>query len=75
MKLLRNIIIAAAICFTAFIGYGAYLLSTPDGQARSAERDLITDCRKSFERMPNATVNALCLRLEADFRHKWNREP
>lgn len=68
---------AALVAFTAF---GAYLANTPDGQDRTAQREVIAACweeqaRKSLEPGTARLVAGACERLEADFRQKWNREP
>jgi hypothetical protein len=65
----KTLLTVVGIAFAAFMSYGFYLSQTPDGKERAASRQVIDDCRKTPEMRP------VCLKLEADFRRKWNREP
>jgi hypothetical protein len=64
----------------AFLAFGFYVASTPDGQARNGERDAIDHCWSQQARKSNSpgtaqAVAGVCESLESDFRHKWNLEP
>lgn len=75
MTVTRKVFLTIGVLVVAFFGFGFYRANTHDGQARSAERLAIDNCRASFERSPSSTVDELCLRLEADYRQKWRRAP
>lgn len=76
MTTLRKLSLIAGVLVTAFLGFGFYQANTPDGQARSAERRVISACRDSLAQSGyNANVNAVCVRLETNYRAKWNRAP
>lgn len=80
MTTTHKFLIVVAVLVAAFFGLGAYQLNTPDGQARSQERDVIAACwqqqeRKSFSPEAARFIAGACEKLEADFRAKWNREP
>lgn len=77
---MKPFLIAIAILLAAFFGYGAIVASTPDGQARIQQRNVIAAChdqqgRASLSPGEVQSVASVCEKLEAAYRAKWNREP
>jgi len=77
-------VIVIVVLLGLFLGFGAYLSSTPDGKARIKERSAIDYCESEYARLredPRMTRGALgiaygaCEQMKADYRRKWNREP
>ena len=84
MGLFSKLLIGAFVLTFLFLGFGCLLASSPDGQARSKERDAIEYCESEYERLrenPGTTRGALeiaygaCEMMKREFREKWNREP
>ncbi len=80
MTTTRKVFLILGVLVVGFFGFGFILASSPDGKARSHERDVIAYCwqqqeRKSIEPAMARFVAGTCEKLEADFRVKWNREP
>lgn len=64
----------------AFLGYGFSLSSTPEGQARSADRDAISACWRqqkdpALDPSSQRFVAKTCQKMEADFRTKYDVDP
>lgn len=69
---------------TLFLGCGAILSNTPEGQERSRERQAIELCEKDLAQLredPRSTANTVgfvmdtCSKMRDDFTSKWGRTP
>lgn len=77
---MKPVLITVGVLVAAFFAIGAINASTPEGQARTHEREVIAQCRGQQDRgslSPGAlsSVASVCEKLEAEYRAKWNREP
>lgn len=71
---------AVAILIFAFLTLGAMQSSSPEGQARSKDRDAISYCWQqqkdpSLDPATQRFVAATCEKMEADFRTKYGADP
>ncbi|CAD0339084.1 hypothetical protein CFBP498_26370 [Xanthomonas hortorum pv. vitians] len=69
---------------TLFLGCGAILSNTPEGEQRSRERLAIELCEKDLSRVkedPRSTPSTVgfvmdaCAKMRNDFSTKWGRSP
>lgn len=77
---MKTALIAVAVAVVAFLGWGAYLSNTKDGEDRSRERQAIEACREGEndqlqELSTRRTVREVCDKMEADYVAKWGRVP
>ncbi|UVL53982.1 hypothetical protein [Pseudomonas sp. B21-035] len=80
MGVLAKISITAVALLVAFLGFGAYVGSTPEGKAKSEARaaiDLCRDRESSYSGPANARsiISGACQMLEDDFRRKFGHAP
>lgn len=64
----------------AFLGFGAFVGNSPEGNARAAERDAIKFCwqeqsRKSLDPSTARFAASACERMEENYRKQWGRNP
>lgn len=64
----------------AFLGFGAVLNSTPEGQAKSRDRQAIALCWSNQASRSNSAGSAqfiagACERMEREYRARYNAEP
>lgn len=80
MGVLAKILITVTVLFVAFIGFGFYVGSTPEGQAKSKARaaiDLCHDEERNYAGSAGAMsiISGACRKLENDFRIRFGHAP
>ena len=83
-KIVIGSILALCVFLASMFVFGAYQVSTPEGQQRIAEREEIERCESFYRGMADdpretqqsrAFIYQACLNKRSDFKRKWNRDP
>lgn len=77
---MKAALIAVVVALVAFMGWGAYLSNTKDGEERIAQRKAIKECRDGEndqlqELSVRRTIREVCDKMEADYVAKWGSSP
>ena len=80
MGILAKIVITVVLLVAAFLGFGFYVGSTPEGKAKAQARDAIDLCHHeessySGSASARSIISGACRKLENDFRDQFGHEP
>ena len=80
MGVLTKLSVTAVVLVMAFLGFGAYVSSTPEGKAKTKDRAAIDLCHdRESEFMGSAEARGIitgaCRMLEDDFRKRFGHAP
>lgn len=78
--MVKKIAMWIAIAFVAFMAWGFYLTSTPEGQVKGRDRDAIELCWSNQSKKSNSAgdsqfIAGACEMMEARFKKTWNVNP
>ncbi|HAT8005121.1 hypothetical protein [Citrobacter koseri] len=77
---MKTIFLIVIICIVAFLGFGFYVGSTPEGKEKQAARDAISYCWSTQNKKSNSAsqgqfIAGACEKMEDDFRVKYGVNP
>jgi len=77
---MKKVILIVLAVIVVFLGYGAYVNSTPEGKAKSKDRQAIDYCWSTQKKKSNTPEQArfiagACEKMENDFRAKYGVNP
>ncbi|MEQ4644684.1 hypothetical protein ACIS7S_12075 [Providencia sp. DFU6] len=77
---MKKILLAIIILVVAFLGFGAFVSSTPEGKEKSKARDAIKYCwseydKKSITDEQKRFIAGACEKMESDFRSNYGVNP
>ncbi|CAB5577554.1 Uncharacterised protein [Pseudomonas putida] len=80
MGVIAKICLTALALFIAFLAFGFYVGSTPEGKAKARARDAIELCRKEERTYTGSSdarsiISGACRKLDADFRARFGHAP
>lgn len=80
MGILAKLSITAAVLVIAFLGFGAYIGSTPEGKTKASARYAIDLCHREESNYSGSAgaksiISGACRKLENDFRSQFGHAP
>ncbi len=80
MGVFSKILLGAAVLVVAFLGFGAFVVNTPEGKAKAKARNAIDYCHdqeRSYTggAAEKSIISGACRKLENDFRSQFGHAP